>query len=135
MPDTTVTIRGIEETLSALTERLEGTKLQARKAVNRAALAYEGDVKRIAPVDTGQYRASISYKMDINELIAYVGTPLPQACRLEFGFWNKQDKLGRRYFQRAQPHFRPALDLNREKYLAIIKGEFDANAGGVWGSY
>lgn len=130
-----ISITGIPETLTALTKRLDATKLQARKAVNRAALAYEGDVKRIAPVDTGQYRASINYVMSTTDIVAYVGTPLPQACRLEFGFWDMQDRLGRRYFQRAQPHFRPALDLNREKYIQIMKGEFDTDYAGVWGSY
>lgn len=120
----------MSETLDAIKKELERRARVAKTAVNRAGMTYQHDVQRIAPVDTGQYRASMRTKMieENGNPFAIVGTPLPQACRLEFGFWDMMDSLGRHYYQRAQPHFRPALDLNREKYVRIMKDTFDANS-------
>lgn len=42
-----------------------------------------------------------------------VGTDVPYARRIEYGFMGK-DKLGRRYHQTPRPYLRPAFDETRE---------------------
>ena len=40
-----------------------------------------------------------------------LGTTKPQGRRLEFGFYNMRDSLGRLYFQEPFPHVDPALSF------------------------
>ena len=96
----------------------------ASKAVYAAATQYAGDVQKCAstPVDTGQYRSTIRADPPSNPLepISYVGSPMPQTRRLEFGFWDKEDRLGRKFRQPPRPHWRPTFDLNKATYLNIM---------------
>jgi|1185.fasta_scaffold1722067_2 hypothetical protein len=62
-------------------------------------------------VITGRYRASwrsetlgIPYGAECT-----IGTDAPQGRRLEFGFYDMTDSLGRHYFQPPFPHVQPAL--------------------------
>ena len=123
-------IAGIEETLANLVAAVAKKQEQAARGVARAGFAYQGDVQRVAPVDTGQYRASIRTTpvMHTPDGAPYVeiGTPLPQACRLEFGYDNMTDRLGRTFHQKPQPHFLNTMELNKEKYLDIIKAELES---------
>lgn len=121
---------GLSETLAAVQQELNNKRRQATAAVKLAGNEFKNDVQKIAPYKTGTYRRSIHVKMieENGNPYALVGTDLPYGKRLEFGFFDMQDKLGRRYFQRAQPHFRPALDLNLQKYIRIMKGTFDRNS-------
>ena len=94
------------------------------KAVYSAATQYAGDVAKSSstPVDTGQYRASIRSDPPIEEFggpVCYVGSPMPQTRRLEFGFAGA-DSLGRVYNQAPRPHWRPTFDLNKATYLDIM---------------
>ena len=96
---------------------------QAPTAVYAAATAYAGDVMKqpTTPVDTGQYRNSIRAEapVDENGPVSYVGSPMPQTRRLEFGY-SGADSLGRVYNQAPRPHWRPTFDLNKAKYLSIM---------------
>jgi hypothetical protein len=132
-----IEITGVDETLKAIDDQLRLKQRQATAAVRSAGMEYVRDVKKLAPVLTGQYRGSIHMKMETEngQPVALIGTDLPQAKRLEFGFWDRVDRLGRRYFQRARPHFRPALDLNRQKYIRIMKGELNSGDMLVEGEY
>ncbi|WP_329126024.1 hypothetical protein [Streptomyces sp. NBC_01353] len=38
-----------------------------------------------------------------------IGTTKPQGRRLEFGYWDMTDSIGRHFFQPAYPHVQPAL--------------------------
>ena len=93
------------------------------KAVYAAATQYAADVATSSstPVDTGQYRNSIRADppVDENGPTSYVGSPMPQTRRLEFGFIGA-DKLGRAYNQAPRPHWRPVFDMNKAKYLDIM---------------
>ena len=96
----------------------------APKAVYAAATAYAADVIKCpsTPVDTGQYRSSIRADKPVIELdgpVSYVGSPMPQTRRLEFGF-SGTDRLGRRYSQPPRPHWRPTFDMRKVEYLAIM---------------
>jgi phage gpG-like protein len=83
-------------------------------AIKLVANQYKTDVQRLAPYDTGTLRRSIHVEM-INSSSAIVGTNLPYARRLEYGFMGK-DKLGRTYHQPPHPYFRPPLENNWQNY-------------------
>lgn len=70
-----------------------------------------------APVLTGTLRRSIRVEVVGKEVL--VGTELPYARRIEYGF-NGADKRGRVYHQAARPYLRPALDENRERIMSAI---------------
>ena len=102
----------------------QGIARNERAAVRAAGQAYQHDVQVLAPVDTGQYRASIRVEMQEEGIrqVALIGTPMPQACRLEYGFFGMTDRLGRLYHQYPRPHWRPPFDQNKEKYGSIMVG-------------
>jgi HK97 gp10 family phage protein len=117
-------IRGLRELRAAFGELGERFEANAITAVSLGANAYKNDVQAGAPYKTGTLRRSIHAEPPEKEgtqVIALVGTDLPYARRLEYGFADK-DKLGRTYNQPARPYFRPPLDQNKDKYLNIIKG-------------
>lgn len=106
-----------------------------RAAVRAGGMAYQRDVQRIAPVDKGQYRASIRTEVveDITGPVALIGTPMPQARQLEFGgtiraknapylhfrvngHWVRVKEV----YQRPKPHWRPPFDNNKQKYRDIM---------------
>lgn len=58
--------------------------------------------------------------------VAMIGTNNPQGRRLEFGFYDMSDVLGRRFFQPPFPHAGPALDQIAEPFTAAL----EAAAGG-----
>jgi len=103
----------------------------AIKGVVDGASVIEADVKRKAPVDTDQYRSTIRSDPPIvteDNVTVVLGSPRPQACRLEWGFVG-EDKLGRMYHQAPRPHWRPAFDLNKEKVHDIIAAEIRKEKG------
>lgn len=99
--------------LAALGEAVAGDALAA--ALRSGALLVEADAKRRAPYRTGTLRRSIHTEVDAGgaKAEASVGTDVPYAARLEFGFEGK-DKLGREYHQPPRPYLRPALDENMD---------------------
>ena len=77
----------------------------------------------MSPIKTGRLRTSITHQIKrtaINESIAKVGTNVKYARRMEYGFDNKTDKLGRKYKQRARPYLKPALKRNFAKIESMI---------------
>lgn len=99
-----------------------------RAKLNAIAAAFGGDAMSIplmagaqivanaarekAPVLTGTLRRSIRAEVAGREVL--VGTELPYARRIEFGF-NAADSRGRTYHQQPRPYLRPALDENRQR--------------------
>jgi HK97 gp10 family phage protein len=73
----------------------------------------QNDAKRRAPVLTGTLRRSIHIEDKGSHVVA-VGTNVPYARRMEFGF-AATDSRGRRFNQPARPYLRPALDENRSQ--------------------
>ncbi|MGW3401187.1 hypothetical protein [Streptomyces zhihengii] len=60
---------------------------------------------------TGHYWDSWT---DVHQAIPHgamctLGTRAPQGRRLEFGFWDMYDSLGRHFYQPPYPHVQPAL--------------------------
>lgn len=120
-------VEGYDETIRALEQRVVILTADGRRGVHLAGQAYSNDVKLLAPYKTGTYRRSI-HVQPWEPWGVRVGTDLPYARRLEYGFFMMFDKLGRQYFQTPRPHFRAAMDLNYSRYLAIIKAEIGRGA-------
>jgi len=53
-------------------------------------------------------------------LTVQVGTNVPYAARIEYGFVGK-DVMGRRFRQPAQPYLRPAIRKNEEAVVAEVR--------------
>lgn len=93
-------------------------------AVMRGGLAYEADMKKspLTPVEFGQYRGTIRADLQhgLQGPVSVIGSPMPQTRRLEFGYFNKTDRLGRTFHQQPRKHWRPVWDLNLAKYEKIM---------------
>ncbi|MFE7780266.1 HK97 gp10 family phage protein [Streptomyces nigrescens] len=83
-------------------------------------------------VITGQYRASWS----VEEFPvpdgggAEIGTRQPQGRRLEFGFYDMTDSIGRHYFQPPFPHVEPAVNTLSPQIQAAFREALDDIFGG-----
>lgn len=82
---------------------------------------------------TGRYRASWS----VEEFPvphgggADVGTRQPQGRRLEFGFWDMTDSLGRHFFQPPYPHVEPAVTVLSSQYEQAFRDALNDIFGGA----
>lgn len=93
------------------------------KALEECGLVAEGYAKKLAPVDTGNLRNSISHKVDPEEPAVYIGSNTKYAAYQEFGTgiyteggrdtpWVYQDEKGNWHWTRgnkAQPFLKPAV--------------------------
>lgn len=74
---------------------------------------------------TGQYRSHIPVAPAMHvtavDVTAELGTNDPQARRLENGFYDMTDELGRHFFQPAYPHWGPGLDDERAPFEARLR--------------
>lgn len=119
---------GLSETIAAIEGIATEAQNQGRALIKLAGQAYANDVKEGAPYLTGTLRRSIhvgEVGEESGKFYVMVGTDLPYARRLEYGFYDKTDSLGRHYYQLSQPYFRPPLDRQMGKYIAIMKNGFD----------
>jgi HK97 gp10 family phage protein len=71
----------------AMAELLESEDGPVATELLRAAVSIEGTAKRLAPVDTGRLRASITHALERNSkgLVAIVGTDVSYARFVELG--------------------------------------------------
>lgn len=104
-----------------LADRLEQAATRIQPAIARAVW-HTGEIgrgkiranatRRPGPnVITGRYRSSWQ---TVNRSIPFgavctIGTNAPQGRRLEFGFWDMTDSIGRHFFQPPYPHVGPAI--------------------------
>lgn len=89
-------------------------------AMRAGALLVQNEAKARAPWITRTLIRSIGQEPLPEQLAVKVGTNVPYAARIEYGFVGV-DKLGRRYNQPAQPYLRPALAMNREEINRIVR--------------
>jgi hypothetical protein len=121
-----VKIEGVEETAAAFMAAgayAQQAQLElAHEYGARLAAAVRGRATgRPGPnVITGRYIASVDYRIMSSPggAEAFVYSEAPQAARLEHGFYNMRDSLGRLFFQEPLPHFQPALDEQGPHYVA-----------------
>jgi len=119
-----------DEVLAALQEAAE-------RALEKCGLVAEGYAKRLAPVDTGNLRNSITHKVDPAEPAVYIGTDSEYAAYVELGTgqyypggwptpWKYQDANGNWHWtagNKAQPYLKPAVADHANQYRAIIEDE------------
>lgn len=119
-----------DEVLAALQEAAE-------RALEKCGLVAEGYAKRLAPVDTGNLRNSITHKVDPAEPAVYIGTDSEYAAYVELGTgqyypggrptpWKYQDANGNWHCtagNKAQPYLKPAVADHANQYRAIIEDE------------
>jgi len=54
-----------------------------------------------------------------------IGTRKPQGRRLEYGFYDMTDSIGRHFFQVPRPHVGPAVNELSPEYKEAFKGALD----------
>jgi hypothetical protein len=116
--------------LEAAADRLGDVTERRMRNVGRTGVARirQNASGRPGPnVITGQYRASwraetrgVPYGAECT-----IGTNAPQGRRLEFGFWDMTDSIGRHFFQPPYPHVQPAIgpieDALHEQMRAVVE--------------
>lgn len=116
---------------------LKAMQQAVEKALEKCGLVAEGYAKKLAPVDTGNLRNSISHKVDPEEPAVYIGTNNSYAAYQEFGTgiyteggrdtpWVYQDAKGNWHWTRgnkAQPFLKPAVADHARQYRQIIEQE------------
>jgi len=90
-----------------------------KRIISKACLMVERDAKIFCPVDTGRLRSSITH--EIEGTTGRVGSNVEYARRVELGFLNKTDSLGRTFLQPSQPFLRPALHKNEKAIRQMFK--------------
>lgn len=61
---------------------------------------------------------------------AEIGTRQPYGRRLEFGFWDMTDSIGRHFFQPPYPHVEPAVNALSPQYEQAFRAALDDIFGG-----
>ena len=85
------------------------------RALEEVGLVAEGYAKKLAPVDTGRLRNSITHSIDPDDLMAYIGTNVEYAKHQELGTSKMQAANG------GRGYLRPAANDHASKYRAIIE--------------
>ena len=107
------------------------------RGLETCGLVAEGYAKKLAPVDTGNLRNSISHRVDPEESAVYIGSNTSYAPYVELATgiyaeggrdtpWVYQDEKGNWHWTRgnkAQPFLKPAVADHAKQYRQIIEQE------------
>ena len=91
----------------------EDIKAALLRGLETCGLVAEGYAKKLAPVDTGNLRNSITHDVDDEEPSAYIGTNVEYAPYQELGTIHMA----------AQPFLKPAVADHANEYRKIIENE------------
>ena len=94
-------------------EIIEAMQQATVRALEKCGLTAEGYAKKLAPVDTGNLRNSITHDVDDGEQAAYIGTNVEYAPYQELGTIH----------MKAQPFLKPAVADHANTYRKIIEKE------------
>ena len=94
-------------------EIIEAIQQATVRALEKCGLTAEGYAKKLAPVDTGNLRNSITHEVDDGEPAAYIGTNVEYAPYVCLGTIH----------MKAQPFLKPAVAANANTYRKIIEKE------------
>ena len=83
------------------------------RGLETCGLVAEGYAKKLAPVDTGNLRNSITHEVDDGEPAAYVGTNVEYAPYQELGTIH----------MKAQPFLKPAVADHANEFRKIFENE------------
>ena len=92
---------------------IEAMQQATVRALEKCGLTAEGYAKKLAPVDTGNLRNSITHDVDDGEQAAYIGTNVEYAPYQELGTIH----------MKAQPFLKPAVADHANEYRKIIENE------------
>lgn len=118
-------------------EVLSAVQEAAARALEKCGLTAEGYAKRLAPVETGNLRNSITHQVDDGESTVYIGTNVEYAPYVELGTgkyaeggrptpWVYRDDNGNYHWTAgnpAQPFLAPAVKDHAQTYRNIIEDE------------
>ena len=91
----------------------ESIKSALLKGLETCGLVAEGYAKKLAPVDTGNLRNSITHTVDDGDPAAYIGTNVEYAPYVCLGTIH----------MKAQPFLKPAVADHANEYRKIIENE------------
>ena len=91
----------------------EYIKAALLRGLETCGLVAEGYAKKLAPVDTGNLRNSITHDVDDGEPAAYIGTNVEYAPYVCLGTIH----------MKAQPFLKPAVADHANEYRKIIENE------------
>lgn len=91
----------------------EAIKSAILNGLETCGLVAEGHAKKLAPVDTGNLRNSITHTVDDGEPAAYIGTNVEYAPYVCLGTIHMA----------AQPFLKPAVADHANEYRKIIENE------------
>lgn len=116
---------------------LEAMQKAVERGLETCGLVAEGYAKKLAPVDTGNLRNSISHKVVPEETTCYVGSNVEYAVYQEMGTgkyypggrptpWAYQDANGDWHWTHgnpAKPFLKPAVADHAQQYRQIMENE------------
>ena len=91
----------------------EDIKAALLRGLETCGLVAEGYAKKLAPVDTGNLRNSITHTVDEEEPAAYIGSNVEYASYVCLGTIH----------MKAQPFLKPAVNDHKDEYRKIIENE------------
>ena len=91
----------------------DNIKAALLRGLETCGLIAEGYAKKLAPVDTGNLRNSITHELDDGEPAAYIGTNVEYAPYVCLGTIH----------MKAQPFLKPAVADHANTYRKIIEKE------------
>ena len=91
----------------------DNIKAALLRGLETCGLVAEGYAKKLAPVDTGNLRNSITHTVDEEEPAAYIGTNVEYAPYVCLGTIH----------MKAQPFLKPAVNDHKDEYRKIIENE------------
>ena len=92
-------------------EIIEAIQQATVRAMEKCGLTAEGYAKKLAPVDTGNLRNSITHEVDDGEPAAYIGTNVEYASYVCLGTIH----------MKAQPFLKPAVNDHKDEYRKILE--------------
>lgn len=93
------------------------------QVVRKSALDIQAHAVAHVAVDEGNLKGSIQVDIAGDGLSAEVSANTPYAARIEYGFYDMTDSLGRTFKQVAQPYMTPAAEEVRPSFIAAAKQE------------
>ena len=92
---------------------IEAMQQATVRSLEKCGLTAEGYAKKLAPVDTGNLRNSITHTVDEEEPAVYIGTNVEYAPYVCLGTIH----------MKAQPFLKPAVADHANEYRKIIEDE------------
>ena len=89
----------------------DNIKAALLRGLETCGLVAEGYAKKLAPVDTGNLRNSITHEVDDGEPAAYIGTNVEYAPYVCLGTIH----------MKSQPFLKPAVNDNKDEYRKILE--------------